>query len=63
MHFFTVICENMFLVGGPWKVLKNDCIFLHEPCKSSFTKMIMFDGEQQAYMLISIKSYTSSRFF
>ena len=53
------ICSWKVVLG---KSLKNGCIFLHEPCKSSFTKMIMFDGEQQAYMLIS-KLYFFPVFF
>ena len=31
VHFCTM-CDITFLVGGPWKVLKNGFNFLYEPC-------------------------------
>ena len=31
VHFCTM-CDITFLVGGPWKVLKNGFTFLYEPC-------------------------------
>ena len=30
-YWICTICEIIFLVGGPWKVLKNGCIFCMNP--------------------------------
>ena len=38
VHFFTVICENMFLVGGPWKVLEK---WLHFFCVNPVSHLLL----------------------